>query len=45
MAESWASLPERAMLEALARLPAEEAPAPVERIELIGVLLIEPPRV
>jgi hypothetical protein len=45
IAEAWAGLPERALLDALVRRPAEAAPRPVERIELIGVLLIEPPRV
>ena len=44
MAEAWAGIPEGPLLTVLDRLPVEEAPSPVERIELIGVLLVEPRR-
>ncbi len=44
MAEAWAGAPEGALLMALDRLPVEEPPLPVGRIELIGVLLVEPRR-
>jgi hypothetical protein len=42
MAEGWATLPEQELLAELARLPLEEGPLPTERIELIGLLLMEP---
>jgi hypothetical protein len=42
MAEGWATLPEPVLLAELARLPLEEMRLPTERIELIGLLLVEP---
>jgi hypothetical protein len=41
VAEGWSRVPERELLAAIARLPAEEAALPVERIELVGLLRIE----
>ncbi len=42
LAEAWSNLPERELLARLDRLPMEEVPRPAERIELIGLLLMEP---
>ena len=42
MAEAWATIPERELLAELGRLPVEEVALPTERIELIGLLLMEP---
>lgn len=42
LAEAWATLPERRLFTELARLPPEEASRRAERIELIGLLLMEP---
>lgn len=41
IAEGWSRVPERELLTAIARLPVEEVPIPIEQIELVGVLLIE----
>ena len=42
MAEGWATLPEPVLLAELGRLSLEEMRLPTERIELIGLLLLEP---
>ena len=41
IAEGWPGMPERELLNALERLPVEEGPVRVGRLELIGVLLVE----
>jgi hypothetical protein len=41
--ERWPDLPLAALLAILERLPAEPDPPEVTRVELIGVLLVEPP--
>jgi superfamily II DNA or RNA helicase len=44
MAESWATAPESVLLSATRRLSREKPEEHVDRIELIGLLLIEAPR-
>ena len=44
MVERWSTLPDRELLAELARLSVEPVAPPVGRIELIGVLLMEPAR-
>jgi hypothetical protein len=41
LAESWLTLSARELLGSLARLPAEPAAPEIERVELIGVLVVE----
>ncbi|HEV8150268.1 MAG TPA: helicase-related protein, partial [Gemmatimonadales bacterium] len=43
LVEQWAELPLAELLARLGRLPAEPAPPEVRGIELIGLLLVEPP--
>jgi hypothetical protein len=44
LVERWLTLPHRELLGSLARLPDEAARPEVERVELIGVLVVEGPR-